>query len=697
MIFCVRLLLLASVTFATFAVGSPPDARELAPSWWEYFDVEAAEMADRVASLIETLPQDEAVQDLVLRVKGNLVALQRLKGQSSPISELAPLAREEYDIEALLGVVRELRLAKVRHGQLDEDVSRLTDAIDSQKDKQVALATAYSAQAGDRLRKGLELIAGRAAQAVAEQQLRLLIGEQKVQQLGVLRWSTELEIARNRLVASADSSKVVETHIRSAEDVYEQSNRVLLEAEATKLASFAETPVGRVNDALLNQQSLHARIEAGQNRLILVGLLMTRDLQELLVDGAEGEISLLSERLSDWGELLEGVRVNVGEWRVQTDQEYRRASQAALAATDGVDPQSKEVEWLNRRRLELARESLTALQRLEKKTVEVAELREITEDELYRHQSSFGQTTLYLGRWIRDGWRGLWKRADAPIFWIGESPVTFTGLVQSIFILAAALWLSRLARTGIQTMADRQRRTVKPTFFLLSRLAYYAILIIGMVLTLSVLGLDFSNIALVAGALSVGIGFGLQTIVSNFVSGLIILFEGNIRVSDFLELESGMRGRVAAINVRSTILRTNDGIEVVVPNAEIIGTKVINWTMSDVYRRIRVPFSVAYGTNKDKVREVVLEAADRVPLTLKDKPGYAAPKVRLTSMADSALEFELLVWVDRRPSKHLQGTISEYLWEIHAALETAAIEIPYPQRDIHIRSGRDVTDTPPQV
>ncbi|MDQ2694607.1 MAG: mechanosensitive ion channel [Pseudomonadota bacterium] len=200
------------------------------------------------------------------------------------------------------------------------------------------------------------------------------------------------------------------------------------------------------------------------------------------------------------------------------------------------------------------------------------------------------------------------------------------------------------------------------------------------------MGIDFTNFALLAGAFAIGIGFGLQSIVSNFVSGLILLFERSLKVGDFVELSSGINGEVRAINVRSTVINTNDNVDIVVPNSNFIDHDVINWTLLEAYRRIHVPFKVAYGTDKELVRKAALEAADKLPHTLKSMN----PGVWLVKFGDSSLDFELVVWITPKAVKRPGAVFAAYLWEIETALRKYGIEIPFPQRELRLRSGFEV-------
>jgi len=273
----------------------------------------------------------------------------------------------------------------------------------------------------------------------------------------------------------------------------------------------------------------------------------------------------------------------------------------------------------------------------------------------------------------------------APLFGIGQTQVTMLGLLRVVLIFVLALWISKAIRHGLDRMASRREGINRASLYALSRILHYVILTLGLIIGMSSIGFDFTNFALLAGALGVGIGFGLQSMVNNFVSGLIILFEKSLKQGDFVELESGVVGEVREINFRSTRITTNDNIDILVPNSEFVNGRVINWTLDETHRRIHVPFGVAYGTDKEQVRASVLEAADFVPHTLKGKKDRD-PQVWFVGFGDSSLNFELVVWLTSEAVKHPSAVMADYLWQIHTALYQHNIEIPFPQRDLHVRS-----------
>jgi small-conductance mechanosensitive channel len=209
----------------------------------------------------------------------------------------------------------------------------------------------------------------------------------------------------------------------------------------------------------------------------------------------------------------------------------------------------------------------------------------------------------------------------------------------------------------------------------------YVVLFIGFLVILQTVGINLTTLNVIAGAVGIGIGFGLQNIASNFISGLVILAERPITIGDRVEV-AGIAGQVRQIRARSTVIVTNDNISMIVPNTKFIDSPVTNWTYSDPRVRFRIPIGVAYGSDVEKVREVLIAAGREHPHTLKDPE----PSVFLKQFGDNSIDFELVVWSEEmsyRPSRFKSDL--NFLIEKH--LREAGIEIPFPQRDLHIRSG----------
>lgn len=268
---------------------------------------------------------------------------------------------------------------------------------------------------------------------------------------------------------------------------------------------------------------------------------------------------------------------------------------------------------------------------------------------------------------------------------LGSASITVGRLLGAVTIVLLVWWFaSALERLITRSVGhDRHLAGSASSVYAWARIARYAVWIVGTIFGLNLIGVDLTSVALLGGAIGIGIGLGLQNIVGNFISGVILLIERTLKVGDFVDLQSGVRGHVREIGMRFTRITTNDEVDVIVPNSEFINGRVTNWTFETRMRRLRIPFSVAYGTDKEKVKEAALRAAARVDGTVANRPS----DVWLVRFGDSSLEFELVVWVGPERVARPGNTNAAYLWAIDDELRAAGIEIPFPQRDVHLRSG----------
>ena len=282
-------------------------------------------------------------------------------------------------------------------------------------------------------------------------------------------------------------------------------------------------------------------------------------------------------------------------------------------------------------------------------------------------------------------WATVKAWLEYEIISIGSFTLNTYQIVSAVTILIFAAIVARLVVRGLRRVVGLRSNVSDSQIYTMTRLVSYIIYVIGGFLALSALGVTFDKIALVAGALSVGIGFGLQNIVNNFISGIIILFEKSLRVGDFVELESGVLGEVREIRIRSTLIRTLGNEDILVPNSQFISSQVTNWTLDDDLKRMSVKFGVAYGTDPHLVMAKVREAAEKHPDIIKETD--KSPGVIFTEFGDSSLNFKLVVWIRGDLVKKPGLAVSNFLLLVHDVLKENNIEIPFPQRDLHIRSG----------
>jgi small-conductance mechanosensitive channel len=266
---------------------------------------------------------------------------------------------------------------------------------------------------------------------------------------------------------------------------------------------------------------------------------------------------------------------------------------------------------------------------------------------------------------------------DYPLF--PGNGITVASLLVLVLLCGLVILGERFLRRHFVTRLLR-RTHLEPAFqFTVARIIGYCVLAFGFYVSFQMVGINLSSLAILAGAVGVGLGFGLQHIISNFISGLIILAERPIAIGDRVEIGDAV-GRVREISLRSTTLVTNDNIAIIVPNADLITQRVTNWSYEDPRVRFRIPFGVAYGTDLDRLRQLLLKVADEHPQALKEPK----PELLFVGFGDSSLNFELAVWTEELSGVPRQFR-SDLFFAIEKTLRVHNIEIPFPQRELRFR------------
>jgi small-conductance mechanosensitive channel len=279
---------------------------------------------------------------------------------------------------------------------------------------------------------------------------------------------------------------------------------------------------------------------------------------------------------------------------------------------------------------------------------------------------------------------------DSSLLRGGGFNLTVGALAIAILLFVVCVLLSVLLRRLLRRYARRYESVNPSSVYVVGRLLHYLLLLVGVLLALNATGIPMARFTVFAGALGVGLGFGLQAIFNNFVCGVVLLFDRSLKVGDFVDLASGVHGRVRDIGIRATRITTNDDIDIVVPNSEFVNGRVVNWTVREGFRRLKVPFHVAYASDKDTVRQAALDASRSVDFTLTQE-GEKAPQVRLVAFGEWAMEFELVVWLNAEATRRPGAATAAYNWALHDALLARGIRIPLPQRDV--RLFQPVSDT----
>jgi small-conductance mechanosensitive channel len=675
----------------TQAARPAPEPGALGAGWWEFLDVGSPGMEERSAELLarataasSTLPQAQSA-DAAAAIERLRVSLRTLPEMlkiraSGPAAQ--PAVAAVYTTTEFLRLDRRIRDIQT---EIDERRSARDMSTRAVRDAQGRMDTHFAAYIGmapspARTLAGLQLMAERAQIAITE-------AEQRIRQAETDALTSELQglqqvrvTALQRIVPDPDRSpEQLQTLIARTEDKLNDQRAEILRLQIQRTAaggdskrSAAETEYAdqKIVAAMAEEGFLNARLSLFRTETDWLGV-TTRQMTTMTASAVERR---LAERTTD----LNALEKSANEWLSATERSLAMSLRTPAAGLGGDQTRLRED------RINLAQQTITRIDQLRSLLTDVRLGMDVTLQLLADYS----------------GWRGwLWTRvlnpgvklagqADdwlgASIFKIGDTPVTTYGLLRIGFILLLAVVASRLIQYLLGRLSARDRNRSSAGLYAVGRLLHYLIVAAALLIGLASIGLDFSQLALVAGALSIGIGFGLQSVVNNFVSGLIILFERNLKIGDVVQIDANTTGVVREINVRSTLINTSDNVDIVVPNADFISGKVTNYTLRDPFHRIHVPFSVAYGTDKDLVRRVIIAAALKVPFTLASEKNRD-PDVWLVRLGASALEFELVVWINPAAVSRPSAVVASYVWEVETALRENGIEIPLPGRDVRVR------------
>jgi small-conductance mechanosensitive channel len=521
----------------------------------------------------------------------------------------------------------------------------------------------------------------RASQAISARRLEILRQSARSTSEYAEALAARVNLSIERLAPGTETDLLE----RLAAAVAEATETVAVKEEAARNAQTTassldvDTAEGRFDQRLNQQRAVDAEVELAGAQIALA-IAEARRYFAALKLGTDSEISDVEDAALRWSELLRDLGTQLPDWKRQTEDEM-----LSVQRIDRADL-GRSARRLLDQRIGTAQETLAHVAELSGAIADLQLLMAAVDNAIADYSGTFRLWLGNVGRAIKTSWIRLTEVADRTLFSVGEAPVTSGDIVQAFIILAIGWGLSRGIRIGIRRVGKKESVGRQAALYTISRLTHYSIILLAVLVALTSIGLDFTNLALVAGALSVGIGFGLQSIVNNFVSGLIILFERTLRVGDYIELDNGLTGTVKAINVRSTLINTNDNIDIVVPNSEFVSTRLTNWTLAEHILRMRIPFGVAYGSDKELVKQAAIEACADVPYTLTHMPGRE-PDVWLVEYGDNSLNFLLLVWVNRQGARRPTRTKAAYLWQLETKLSEYGIEIPFPQRDLHLRSG----------
>jgi potassium efflux system protein len=547
-----------------------------------------------------------------------------------------------------------------------------------------------------RFEAGLDVITFRLAMAVTEEKLRIL--EERVDTLRaqVTHLKQEVSYAAEHLDTSQLNIGELKKQLKEAEADFQEKKQKALQLELSLVGTIGDSPLERANLENLSLKAMNAQLKESLARAQVLLLKFRMQFSPLGTGYDELDLDEYKAQTSSLGAELDDIQEKVGEYQKQLDLGLDKLGETS-AEESSLSEQEQEIEKLRQERYDLIQQMVPDVEKLRSNASSAS----LIEKNIY--------STLRSKRTLVENWwselyayvTGCCKEAygwlHKSLFKIGGVPVTAYDLLSGILVMLVAYFFSMLVRKAISKFAKQHKRISQSSIFIVNRVLHYLILLIGLFIALTVIGLDLNSVFLFLGALSVGIGFGLQSIVNNFVCSLILIFTRNIKVGDYIRLSSGEWGNVSAINVQNTIIRDWDGVDMVVPNSSLVANRFDNWTRKDPYKRLHVPFCVSYGTDKDLVAKAAVEAANRVPCTITNHSYLDNPKIWFVNFGASSLDFELIVWYNVYSSGHKGSVRSSYKWELETALREYGISVPFPQQDVYIKAfpGEEVMNLTP--
>ncbi len=257
--------------------------------------------------------------------------------------------------------------------------------------------------------------------------------------------------------------------------------------------------------------------------------------------------------------------------------------------------------------------------------------------------------------------------------------ITWGQIVYALVFLVLAWFLSRLLAFLVVKKLLSSARISQDSRAIIQRIMFYALVVLVILTVLTYLGIPLATFAFISGAVAIGFGFGAKTIIENFLSGWILMSERPIRIGDVVEMDSFI-GRIVSIGNRSTLVKRIDGADIVVPNSQVLESRLVNWTLHDPFVRTSVRVGVAYGSDIQKVRSVLLEVMSELELVQKEPE----PVVVFEDFADSALVFDVFFWVSMNAGREMRLIRSDVRFLIEQKFREAKIVVAFPQRDVHV-------------
>jgi len=658
----------------------------LTPQWWDQFgQANHQNLALHIKRLIQELNSINTppeANDLASQVITLLEQYQTKRNTPLPLKEsIQNKEQRTYYLNNIFQLIKQkksltsdLLLLKTNRNLLIEEIKLANNQLNKIKLRYLKNSVTDT----DKLIQGLNWIRARLHLSLLGLSEKSMLSQRTLFEETLQELRKENEFALDLLIITPKEIKEAKLVLSILKDDIKTAKTKIRRLKSQERSIVVNNEKSKFDKQLLSLNSLEIAVKIRKIETEYLTQLLIKNIERLKKDSPEDIRSAIRKDLRQGINHIKDTITWMKEAGNRVEREENAVNSQKKLNTDKTQQQ-------------LIEERLTTLRKIYVQGVELEEKQDklnlliiITNDKLAKTAKGAAIFVEKADETLRVSWKQIVKWINNSLFSLGGTPVTPVGLFRFLVILFIGWFISRVFLRIIRKVNIRTRGGMQESSIMtLGRIFSFVIVGISLLVGFSSLGIDVTKLALVASALSIGIGFGLQNIINNFVSGIILLFERSMKVGDYIMLADGTRGEVREINIRSTVINTNDNIDVIVPNSEFVNNSVTNWTMNERFLRLKIPFGVAYGSDKELVRRIIVEAALSLPYTL-NSIDRQYPQVRLKNFGDSSLDFELVVWIKAEWANRPGRVKAAYNWEIETALVKHEVEIPFPQREIRV-------------
>lgn len=657
-----------------------PNPLNLSSNWWDYYDVDKTTLEKRknetekiFEGIEKNLPEDDRVKAQALSNKfiSGLQTIIDLKGEIAPIASYVATFPEKYTFQEWLDLgqfwlqnQRELEEREFKNNLLQFSVRSNSQQLNTFF---AAYLTGKKEEQSVHLFKSLEIMNMKVNLVIDQIKLANLNADVEVQKDKLKQIEKEIQYSKNHIdFATGNLAEIIEQIAQVKARLQESEGEVL---DLSQLAINQPSLSKNIGEQKVVEHSV-ARIK---NQILLINLELQKMILELGLRKTKIE-STAAER-----DKIDQIAKEAKNWKNKTELMFEQALKNPTLLSKSQE--SAQEKQLFEQFLRNTESIILDIQQIENQVF----ISRFLMDEVHALKKQMPTTLRGFFIFLYEGSANLFtlhaKWFKESLFKIGDIPVTPLGILKVIFIILIAVLIGKFLKASVHRFGKKHQLMKTSSLYILSRLIYYFILVIGFIVAGASLGFDLTAFAYIAGAITVWIGFGLQSIFTNFISGIIILLTKNLNVGDIIVLDSGEVGQIVEITLRTTILATTDGVEVVIPNSDLVTKKFTNRTLAKNSRRINVAFRIPLGENKPLIKKILVEAVLQAPITLPQPE----PEIWFMGYGENHIKCEMAIWVNEFLSPLPNMSTNAYYFNlIDDALRAHHIEIPIiPTLPIH--------------